>query len=64
MDLHKQQYIDQLTPIEQKAYQIAQSLGSSFNLIKSNGFIEWKKTQCSTSNSTGTIANKKNVSIK
>ena len=38
-----QQYINQFTPIEKQAYEIAQSLGTSFNLEKSNGFIEWIK---------------------
>lgn len=43
----KQQIIDylkQLDAIERKAYTIGKShLGSSFNLIKSNGFADWKK---------------------
>jgi len=35
-------YINQLTPFEQSAHRIAKShLGSSFNLIKSNGYIKW-----------------------
>ena len=39
-------YIQTLTPKEYKAYLIAQShLGMSFDLCKSRGFIEWKKTQ-------------------
>lgn len=37
-------YINQLTPIEKQAYTIGkQHLGSSFNVVKSNGFINWKK---------------------
>ena len=37
-------YLCQLTPIEFKAMDIAKRhLGSSFNIMKSNGFIEWKK---------------------
>lgn len=40
----EQQYIDSLDKKERQAYEIAKShLGSSFHLIKSNGFIEWKK---------------------
>ena len=38
-------YIESLNPKEKKAYEIAKShLGSTFNLIKSNGFIQWKKS--------------------
>ena len=37
-------YLKQLDIIERKAYTIGKShLGSSFNVIKSNGFIHWKK---------------------
>jgi hypothetical protein len=37
-------YLKNLDPIERKAYTIGKShLGSSFNVIKSNGFIDWKK---------------------
>jgi hypothetical protein len=37
-------YLKHLDPIERKAYSIGKShLGSSFNVIKSNGFIDWKK---------------------
>ena len=40
------QYIKQLTPIEIKAFHIAhEHLGSSFSIVKSNGFIQWKKEQ-------------------
>jgi hypothetical protein len=40
------EYVSQLNDIDQKAYIIAKShLGSSFNLIKSNGYINWKKMQ-------------------
>jgi hypothetical protein len=39
-------YLSQLDPIERKAYMIGKShLGSSFNLIKSNGYADWKKKQ-------------------
>ena len=35
-------YLNQLTPIEIKAYNIAKNhLGSSFNIAKSNVFIAW-----------------------
>ena len=37
-------YLKQLDMIEKRAYTIGKRhLGSSFNLIKSNGFLEWKK---------------------
>lgn len=38
-------YLKHLDTIERQAYTIGKlHLGSSFNLIKSNGFIEWKKS--------------------
>lgn len=38
------QYIMQLDKIEKQAYTIGkQHLGSSFNVVKSNGFLNWKK---------------------
>jgi hypothetical protein len=38
------EYVQQLNPIEKKAYAIAKNhLKSSFNIVKSNGFNEWKK---------------------
>jgi hypothetical protein len=44
----EKEYIESLNPKEKKAYHIAKDhLGSSFDLIKSNGFIEWKKTKSS-----------------
>lgn len=40
------EYLQQLNPIELKAYNIAKShLGSSFNLIKSNGYNDWLKNK-------------------
>jgi hypothetical protein len=37
-------YLKYLDKIERQAYTIGKShLGSSFNIIKSNGFIDWKK---------------------
>ena len=40
------QYFNQLDPIEKKAYKIAKEhLGSSFNIVKSNGFCDWLKEQ-------------------
>jgi len=37
-------YINQLTPMERKVLNIAQShLETSFNIVKSIGFQEWKK---------------------
>ena len=39
-------YLTSLDPIEQKAYCIGiKHLGSSFNLLKSNGFNDWLKKQ-------------------
>jgi hypothetical protein len=38
------EYINHLSEIEKKAYMIARDhLGSSFNLVKSNGFNDWLK---------------------
>ena len=38
------EYLSQLNPIEKKAYKIAKEhLGSSFNLVKSNGYCDWLK---------------------
>jgi hypothetical protein len=40
------QYIKQLTPIEKKAYSIAlEHLGSSFNILRCNGYKEWIKNK-------------------
>lgn len=37
-------YLKHLDKIEKKAYTIGKEhLGSSFNLLKSNGYIDWKK---------------------
>jgi hypothetical protein len=37
-------YLKHLDSIERKAYTIGKAhLGSSFNVIKSNGFIDWNK---------------------
>jgi hypothetical protein len=37
-------YLIQMNEYQKKAYLIAKDhLGTSFNVIKSNGFIEWKK---------------------
>lgn len=39
-------YLNHLDPIEQKAYCIGLNhLGSSFNLLKSNGYNDWLKKQ-------------------
>jgi hypothetical protein len=38
------QYLTQLTPIEKRACLIAMDhLGTSFNIVKSNGFNDWIK---------------------
>ena len=40
------QYLNQLSSNEQVAYKIAKDhLGSSFNIVRSNGFQDWKKKQ-------------------
>ena len=40
------EYMSQLTPLELKAHNIAQQhLKSSFNIVKSNGYVEWLKKQ-------------------
>ena len=40
------EYLSQLDPIEKKAYKIAKEhLGSSFNIVKSNGYCDWLKEQ-------------------
>lgn len=45
MNSSEKEYLASLNPKEKKAYEIAkQHLGMSFNLIKSNGFIQWKKS--------------------
>jgi hypothetical protein len=37
-------YLKQLNKIEKQAYTIGKShLGSSFNVVKSNGFVNWHK---------------------
>jgi len=41
----EQSYINSLNEKERKAYEIAKShLGTTFNIIRSNGFIDWKKS--------------------
>jgi len=38
------QYLSQLNDLQKKAYLIAKEhLGSSFHLLKSNGYLEWQK---------------------
>jgi hypothetical protein len=40
------QYLQQLTTIQKKAYNIAKRhLGSSFDILKSNGYIHWLKNK-------------------
>lgn len=40
------EYLSNLSIIQQKAYCIAKDhLGSSFNILNSNGYIEWKKNK-------------------
>jgi len=38
------EYMDQMNEKEKKAYAIAmEHLGTSFDIIKSNGYLNWKK---------------------
>lgn len=40
----EKEYIVSLNEKEKKAYEIAKDhLGSTFHLVKSNGFIQWRK---------------------
>jgi hypothetical protein len=40
------EYLRNLSDVEMKAYKIAKAhLGSSFNLVKSNGFCDWIKNK-------------------
>ena len=46
VDNKVEQYIAQLDDMQRKAMEIAKShLGTSFNIKRSNGFIEWLKKQ-------------------
>ena len=46
IDDNVEKYMSQLTPLELKAHNIAkQHLKSSFNVLKSNGYVEWLKKQ-------------------
>ena len=53
------EYMDQLSDVERKACAIAKDhLGSSFNIVKSNGFNDWLKEKEKTNkpNSTNVVA--------
>ena len=40
------EYLESLSPIERTAMEIAKRhLGSSFNILKSNGYIKWSKNK-------------------
>ena len=44
-----QQYIAEMTPLERQACEIARShLNTSFNIVRSNGFIQWMKKRPAT----------------
>ncbi len=46
VDKVEEEYIAQLEDVQRKAMEIAKShLGTSFNIKRSNGFIEWMKKQ-------------------
>jgi hypothetical protein len=50
-----QRYLESLNEKEMAAYLIAkQHLGSSFNIEKCNGFLQWIKTNTQTSTNTTT----------
>ena len=39
---HVRQYLCGMSPLERQGYEIAHShLNTSFNIVKSNGFIQW-----------------------
>lgn len=41
---HVLEYLSELSPVQVKAIRIASNhLGSSFNIVKSNGYVDWKK---------------------
>ena len=45
-DVLETQYLETLTPRERQAYHIAKDhLGMSFTLRKSNGYLDWLKSQ-------------------
>lgn len=47
---YEKRYLESLNEKERKAYEIAKNhLGSTFHLVKSNGFIQWKKSLDSSS---------------
>lgn len=42
-------YLEQLNDFDRKAYTIAKNhLGTSFDILRSNGYLNWLKTQLST----------------
>jgi hypothetical protein len=44
MNSEEKNYLESLNQKEKHAYEIAKNhLGSSFHLMKSNGFLQWKK---------------------
>jgi hypothetical protein len=44
IDAVVQQYLSEMTALERQGYEIARShLNTSFNIVKSNGFVEWLK---------------------
>jgi hypothetical protein len=51
------EYMDQLSDVERKACAIAKDhLGSSFNIVKSNGFNDWLKERSKKNNVTASVA--------
>jgi len=44
VDQYLHEYLQEMTPLERQAYEIARThLKTSFNVVRSNGFIEWMK---------------------
>ncbi len=51
------EYMDQLSDVERKACAIAKDhLGSSFNIVKSNGFNDWLKERSKKNSVTASVA--------
>jgi hypothetical protein len=57
MNSEEKKYLESLNPKEKMAYEIAKNhLGSTFHLMKSNGFLQWKKKNSSNLSSPSPIA--------
>jgi hypothetical protein len=55
----KEEYIQSLTPLERKGYEIAKDhLAGIFYLEETNGFLQWKKKMTSASSAAGSSSQK------